>query len=412
MSGGVPITPASLTRVVHCANGAAMKSPGFHFLRVSAVCLLAFVVGVSGVRAAGVAVLKEWDFHRDSTAKPVVYLRIIDSHGPYLRLVTRRGNLDIPRSKLANQVEVPDFIPSRIVEEGDAVSLRTHLAAIRKFSARYPLSAALLEPPADALAGHLARFDAGEVRFEGSWMARNDLDSLLADRRRDVESARKREIEHVVLSEAQQEREFVMHNGEWVPEAELRNRPPSARTELSDTLWPLLNPDIEGARMVLGNLTFLADGQTGAAKVRTRRVHAVIRNLFLAEFRLSRQIIAGSAATAEAAAHERSAKQWLKPSAFGTDRADEVRKSLAKAEEVKSRSSQQLAACRAALLDQLHEADNLTVDLYQLREHRAALVLAEALRSIASRNFPSGEFKSKLPEKTLSAIRAEISPRK
>jgi hypothetical protein len=298
------------------------------------------------------------------------------------------------------------------MEEGDAASLRTHLTAIRKFSARYPLSAALLEPLADALAGHLARFDAGDVRFEGSWMARNEFDSLLASRRHEAVLVRKNEIEHVVLSEAQEERGLVMRNGEWVAESELRNRPPSSRTELSDTLWPLLNPNIEGARMALGNLTFLAEGQTGAAKVRTQRVHAVIRNLFLAEFRLSRQIIVSSAATAEAAYHERSAKQWLKPSAFGTDRTDEVRKSFEKAEEIKSRSSQQLAACRASLLDQLHEADNLTVDLYQLREHRAALILAEALRSVASRNFPSGEFKPTFSDETLSAIRAEISPRK
>lgn len=412
MSGNALIPSDSLTHAPRCGNGAAMKSRGFLRVSTGMACLAAFAMGEAGVRAAGVAVIKEWDFHRDSTARPVVYLRIIDSRGPYLRLVTRRGNIDIPRSRLANHVEVPDFLPARIMEENDVSSLRMQLAAIRGFSVRYPLSAGLLEPLVTALAGHLARFDAGDVRFEGSWMARNEYDLLLANRRREARLARKREIEHVILSEAQEERGLVMRNGEWVSEAELCERPPSARTELSDTLWPLLNPNIEGARMALSNLAFLAAGQTGMAKVRTERLHAVIRNLFLAEFRLSRQIIVHTTAMADAATHERYAAEALKPNAFGTVRADMARESHAKAEEIKSRSSQQLDACRAEVLNQLREADIVSDDLYQLREHRAALILGETVRSVASRSFSSGEFKSAVPDETLSAIRAEISSRK
>lgn len=404
--------PNSLTPVPRCGKGAAMKSSAFHRVSAGMACLAALAMGVAGARAAGVAIIKEWDFHRDSTARPVVYLRIIDSDGPYLRLVTRKGNIDIHRSKLANYVEVPDSIPAHIMEENDISSLRIQLAAIKRFSIRYPLSAGLLEPLFTALAGHIARFDAGHVRFEGSWMARNELDSLLTIRRHEARLARKREIEHVILSEAQEERGLVMRNGEWVSEAELRQRPPSARTELSDTLWPLLNPNIEGSRMALSNLAFLASGQTGTAKVRTERLHAVIRNLFLAEFRLSRQIIAHTAAMAGAATHERHAVEALKPNAFGTVRSDMARESRAKAEEIKSRASQELDACRAELLNQLREADVVSNDLYQLCEHRAALILGETVRTVASRNFPSGEFKSTVPDETLSAIRAEMSSRK
>lgn len=403
-----------LDHVLHYGNGAGVKTPGVRLLHASAgiACFAAFAMGMADVQATGVAVIKEWDFHRDSTARPVVYLRIIDSHGPYLRLVTRRGNIDIQRSKLANHVEVPDSVPAHIMEENDISSLRMQLAAIREFSIRYPLSAGLLNPLATALAGHIARFDAGHVRFEGSWMARNELDSLLTIRRHEARLARKREIEHVIFSEAQEERGLVMRNGEWVSEAELRERPPSARTELSDTLWPLLNSNIEGARMALSNLAFLAARQTGTAKVRTERLHAVIRKLFLAEFRLSRQIIARTAAMADAAIHERYAAEALKPNPFGTVRTDMARESRAKAEEIKSRASDELDACRAELLSQLRESDIVTDDLYQLREHRAALILGETVRSVASRNFSSGQFKSSIPEENLSAIRAEISSRK
>lgn len=412
MSGNALIPPASLTHAPRCGNGAAMKSPGFRRVSAGMACLAVFALGVSAAKSAGVAVLKEWNFHRDSTAKPVVYLRIIDSHGPYLRLVTRRGNLDIDRYKLANHIEVPDSLPPRIMDEKDVAILRSQHAALRSFALRYSLSEPLLDPLVDSLAGHLARFYAGDVRFEGVWMKRGELDSLLASRRRDAEHARKNEIEQVVLSEAQKERGLVMRGGEWVAESELLKLPPSARTELSDTMWPLYNPNTEGARMALGNLSYLADSQTGAAKVRTQRLHAVIRNLFLAEYRLSRERVAVAAAKAEAAAHERRAAQWLKPNGFGTVRTDEARESRAMAEEIKSHSSQQLDARRGELLNQLSEADILTNDLYQLGEHRAALVLAETIRAIASRNLQSGEFKSSISDETLSAIRSEISGRK
>ena len=351
------------------------------------------------MQAAGVAVLKEWNFHRDSTAMPVVYLRIIDSHGPYLRIVTRRGNLDISRSKLAAYIEVPDSLPSQIMEEEDASSLRADLGAIKGFSSRYPRSAFLLDPLADALAKHLARFDAGQVRFEGKWMGRNDLDALLANRQRKATLARQREIEQVIASEAQEE-------------VTIRDRLPSSRTELSSALSPLINHDIESARMALQNLTSLASSQTGAAKVRTERVQTVIRNLFVAEYRLARQVFFNSATRAEAVHHERSANQWLTPNAFGTVRTDEARISSAKAEETNRRASQQLQACRTALLDQLHETDVVIGDLYQLREHRAVLILAEVVAAKASQEFSPGEFTSSLPPQALAAIRAESSSRK
>ena len=149
-------------------------NPGPTF-RAAMTCALTLAAGASGLNAAGVAVLKEWSFHRDCSARPVVYSRIIDSHGPYLRLVTGSGNVDILRTKLADYLEVPQSIPSRLMEEKDIASLRAALAAMNGFSARYPMSAPVLEPARKALSAHVALFDAGEVRFEGAWMERSEL---------------------------------------------------------------------------------------------------------------------------------------------------------------------------------------------------------------------------------------------
>lgn len=372
-------------------------------------CALVSAAGAGGVRAAGVAVLKEWSYHRDCSARPVVYSRIIDSHGPYLRLVTGSGNVDILRTKLADHLDVPQCIPACLVEEKDIAAMRTALAAMKEFSARYPLSAPLLEPACKALSAHVALFDAGEVRFEGQWMGKDEFASLMENRRREAEAARMREIERVILNEQQKERGLVLMDGSWVTEKQRNERPASARTELSDTLWPLFNPTMDGARMAVENLSSLAAGQTGAAKVRTERVRNAVRNVFAAEASYCRQVIASSAAEATAATHERHAAQWLKPNAFGTVRTDEARESRAAAAGIRNKSSEDLAASRGGLMDQVREMDTVTCDLFKLREHRAALILAETAKAVAARRFPSGEFQPSLSDPQLAAIREEMA---
>ena len=373
---------------------------------------LALVMGVGSVDAAGVAVLKEWDFHRDCSAKPVAYQRIIDSRGPYLRLVTGGRDVDILRSKLADWIEVPAVIPQCLMEEQDVAPLRDSLAAIKRFAARYPRSAPLLEPVLGGVSGHLARFDAGEVRFEGAWIGRTELAAILESRSREAGRLRMREIEQVVLSETQRARGLVPLDGRWVTEKERLERSPTERTQLSDTLWPLMNPQIEGARVALKNLSALAGSQKGAAKVRTERFANAVRNLFLAEVRLSRQIITSTADAAKVAAHKRHARQWLKPNAFGTIRGDAARESNTKAAEIQIRSAGELEECRRGLLAQLQEADIVSADFHKLREHRAALILGDTVRAIAARRFPAGDFSPSFPDESLVAIRQKISSRK
>ncbi|MEI6175421.1 MAG: hypothetical protein WCS43_00900 [Verrucomicrobiota bacterium] len=375
---------------------------------------MAFVLTVAlvpcEVRAAGVAILKEQTFHRDSTAKPVAYRQIIYSSGPYLRIVSGNRNIDVLKSKLVNYIEVPDQMPPTIMEENDLADLRESLAEMRKFSKRYPLSAPYLESRIAVLSGHIARFDAGELRFEGDWMSRVELAKVLESRKTEAEMQRQHEIEQLVFDEAQKEKGLVLVHGNWVTEEQARKRLPTEHTELSNALWPLLSYDIEGARITLERLAILASRQNGAMKVRTERLHKVIKNLFLAELQLSKQIVASNAAAVKATEHERRATQWLKPNAFGTIQKDAARDSQNRAAALRNQADQQLAACRAELLNQLHEADIVTEDFHNLREHRVALMLGETVRIISSRNITAGEFRFSFPDESLAAIRNSITP--
>jgi hypothetical protein len=378
------------------------------FGRTAAVLLAAWLAAATMGLAAGVAVIKEQPYHRDSSARAVAYQRLIDSHGPWLRVVTRSGNIDIGRSKLFDWMEVDESVPPTLLEEQDIVSLRHTVRDLRAFADRYPQSRPLLDAPIGALAGHLARFDNGEVRFEGEWISRRQLAAIHEERRAGQAAARLREIERLAFESAQRDKGLVEWNGSWVPAAEVPPTAPSARTDLSDALAPLLTPDIESARPTLRNLTLLASSQTGATKVRTERLHTAIHNLFTAEFRLSRGEVTATARHVEAAAHDRRAREWLKPNAFGTQRRDAARASHAMAMQIRHQAARELDAHRSELLASLEQADGLAEDFHRLGEHRVALTLGDAVRRVADRNFQNGEFKPAFADATLESIRRQL----
>lgn len=372
----------------------------------SALLWLAWVVPAW---SGGVAVLKEQPFHRDLSAVPVAYQRIIDSRGPWLRIVTARGNVEIGRSKLAAWIEFPGPLPDRVMEEGDVAWFRGTLDLMERFAVRYPASARLLEAEVVSLRAQLARFDAGEVRVDGRWMTRGEHQALLDQQKALAEASRRREIDEVVRNEALEDEGMVRRNGEWVRGDDPDERSPVARTGLSDCLWPLLHPDAEGAKLALENLDGLIASRSGAAKVNAERLQTAIRGVFAAETLLARRLITSTATRAEATRHERSAAAWSKPNAFGTARDEEVEKSLVRAAELHQRAGAELDEARESLREQLRELDLLTADYFQQGEHRVALVLGETVRHIATRRFPDGSFEPTFPAESLEGIRAEMA---
>ena len=388
-------------------TGSGMK-PTRVRLRLAATVAMGTCLAVSPLHADGVAVLKEQPFHRDLSAHPVFYQRIIDSRGPWLRIVTHRGNLDIGRSKLAAWIEVPGPLPDSVVDGSDLAWFRETLGLMERFAARYPRSAALLEPEIVSLRAQLARFDAGEIRVNGEWMTRRQLQQRTETRAALAKAERRKEIERLVSDKAMEDQGWVRSNGAWVPSAGAEARPLAARTPLSDCLWPLHHPDARAAKLALENLTALAQSDAGASKVTIERLTATIRNVFRAEHSLSLCMLSNAAMTAEAARHERHSQQWSKPNAFGTPRDAEATTSFSKAALLRNDAANQLAEHREALRAQLDELDLLTADLFQQGEHRAALTLGETVRAIAGRRFPDGDYEPTFPPDSLESIRAEI----
>lgn len=365
-----------------------MRSPG-HPFAIVCVCAL----GVCGARSAGVAALKEQVFHRDSSARAVVYSRIIDSRGPYLRIVSGSSNIEILRSNLVARIELPDRIPASIMEEKDIAPLRETLADMRKFTARYPRSAPVLKQQSGALASYISRFDLGDVRFEGTWISRNELAGIQETRRRENEAAELTEVEKRVFEAAQRDKGLVLHDGKWMTRQDVEQRPPESPTELSDAIEPLWNGDLDGAKFAVTNLATLASLQTGAPKVRTERLLAAVRNLFLAEARLTQRIIARASDTREAAIQDQNAERWLIPNGFGTIHEETARDSRKKAMEIRQRSADELASCKRELLEQLREVEVVIGDYHKLGEQRVVLILSAAAGAVGGRHFTNNEYR-------------------
>jgi len=380
-----------------------MKSP-VHSIAI----LCAIAVSAGSAHSAGVAALKEQTFHDDTSASAVVYTSIIDSHGPYLRIVSGGTNIEILRSKLVGRVELPDRIPAAIMEEKDMTSVRETLAAVREFTTRYPKSAPLLENQTAALAAHVSRFAVGEIRFEGAWMSKRELTGILDARKRESDASERVEVEKRVQEASQRDKGLVLHDGKWKTKQAVEQFPPEATTELSEAIEPLWNGDLQAAKFAVKNLTDLASRQTGAPKVRTERLMLAVRNLFAAEARLTQRTIARAGDTLEAAKHEQNAKMWLIPNGFGSVSENAARESREKAREVRQNSADQLALCKRELIDQLRETEVVIGDFHKLQEHRVVLILAEAVRAVSTRHFTADEFRSGFPEKSLASIRERI----
>lgn len=380
-----------------------MKPP----LRIFSVAC-AFALGVSGAQSAGVAVFKEQVYHLDSSALAVAYSRIVNSKGPHLRVVIGNRNFDVLRSKLVAHVELPGSIPEFIDREAELQPLRRTLEELKEFSARYPRSTPLLGKSIDALARHIGRFEAGEVRFEGIWISRNDRERIMETRGRETRARVLAEIEKLVFEAAQRDKGLVLHDGKWMTPREREQYPSESHTELSDCIAPLWTGDPQGARFALANLTSLASRQTGAAKIRTERLATAVRNLYHAESRVTRQLMACSRDNVEAATLERKARIWLKPNAFGTVHTNVASEARDKATRLRERSADKLASRRRELLDQLREVEIVTGDFEKLREHRVVMVLTTAVRAVASRHFTSAEFEPSFPDESLATLRNRI----
>jgi len=140
------------------------------FRRICFVLIAAF--SVSRSLAVGIAALKEQPFHADAIASILVYQKKTDDGlAPFVVFQTEKNVVTIDRPRIAALVDVPTSIPANITEAAEISAIRKSLKDLTTFSTRFPKSSPTLANPIASLTVHISKFDNGQRRVNGKWLA-------------------------------------------------------------------------------------------------------------------------------------------------------------------------------------------------------------------------------------------------
>ena len=196
---------------------------------------MAFVFAVivySNVYAAGVAVFKDQAFHADASANPIAYVQFVETPGPIIKINTGKKELIIEKSKYAARVEVLSEMPPTIASEFDIAPIRKSLADLSDFVKRYPKSAPILQGHITALGGHISKFDAGNIRYNGDWITRQSYAAIQEKNQTVIDEIRKQDLATAENNRIRREKEetfaleqrskgLEQYGDEWLPLAEV-----------------------------------------------------------------------------------------------------------------------------------------------------------------------------------------------
>ena len=186
---------------------------------------------------------------------------------------------------------------------------------------------------------------------------------------------------------------------------------PSTSSELSKTLSPLILPDIESAKLVLSNLEKLADSKNGAEKVAIQAMIKIIKNTYSAEFNVATKVIDQQKAETEAKTHEKHAREWLSPNAFGTINRAAAKDSSMKAEAVRKKATAELNDARENLIRQLRDADAMILIYHNKKDYNVVSILANTMLSINERSLPKDAYRPMLTREKIVSLNTFIRSR-
>jgi hypothetical protein len=112
-----------------------------------------------------------------------------------------------------------------------------------------------------------------------------------------------------------------------------------------------------------------------------------VRKLYAAESRHGQHLLLAAGELRQAAEHERNAKEWLVPNAFGRVNPEAFATSGRQAGEIRRGVQWESVDCREELRGQLREIERVREDFVLLHEERVAEVLEIAAGAVSNWNF-------------------------
>lgn len=204
--------------------------------QISKPCLItcvltSFLVGCTlTAHGAGVAAHKDQPFHADSMAKPIVYAKIISATPVDIRFDLGSRQVAFERGKIVANVEIPEQ-PLNIRNEAELDAVRVKYEEIKTFAERYIKCAELLGPYVAAYGKSIVKYNAGEVRYNGSWISRESYAAILKRQSEEAEMSRRREAQmqeemriqrekDEAFAKSQREKGLELYRNQWLPRAE------------------------------------------------------------------------------------------------------------------------------------------------------------------------------------------------
>lgn len=201
--------------------------------KLAGIFASAFLLFVRVVCGDGVAVFKEHPFYSDKLAQPLTYSTFSLVPGdPFMKIVTGGKERVVPSTTFVAHIDVLSRLPDSITDEAEAKPLRDYLASLKSFAAKYEKSAQMLQPQITAVTAHIAKFEAGSVRYKGDWMSKDAYAAAKAREAVEIQQAKERAIamaealkrkmeQEAAFAEAQRAKGLKKFNGQWLPRAEV-----------------------------------------------------------------------------------------------------------------------------------------------------------------------------------------------
>jgi hypothetical protein len=179
---------------IHCSVF-MLRPPHISRLRTAAIaCILAAVFtgplfgqqadGFTLQQRPGIALIKPQAWSKPSDATVTEFVAFIDrtadggSGAGYFELRTKQGfKKQVGLAKVVKLIVYPDPDQMKeIVQPEDRKALQISIDEIMGVIATYPATKTYLEPPLKKMTAETAQFDAGKVKTDGQWIARQDYD--------------------------------------------------------------------------------------------------------------------------------------------------------------------------------------------------------------------------------------------
>jgi hypothetical protein len=154
------------------------KAASVMFLKTMQL-ILGFILFSSFAEGGGVAAVKEQSFHSDASAKPIVFVEMIDKGAPFVIFRIKGREVIVNKVNIAACLNLPNAIPAQILDENTIVPLRNSLMEINQFVERFPQIQPLLVNNREKLTEAIEKYDSGKIRIDGEWIARSEHQNII-----------------------------------------------------------------------------------------------------------------------------------------------------------------------------------------------------------------------------------------